>query len=73
MRSFIFSVLYAVLLLGTITSAWPWRPYGLVLGNGDTLDKRAGMSASLQGIGMKLTTDNHHRNHSLGHNNLYHI
>ncbi|KAJ5824260.1 hypothetical protein N7447_006600 [Penicillium robsamsonii] len=39
MRCFILSVLCTILLLGTISSAWPWRPYGALLG--DSLDKRA--------------------------------
>ncbi|KAJ5373852.1 hypothetical protein N7517_005858 [Penicillium concentricum] len=39
MRCFILSVLCTILLLGTISSAWPWRPYGVLLG--DSLDKRA--------------------------------
>ncbi|KAJ6082371.1 hypothetical protein N7499_007245 [Penicillium canescens] len=39
MRSFFLTVLCTVLLLGTLSSAWPWRPNGLFLG--DSLDKRA--------------------------------
>ncbi|KAJ5187371.1 hypothetical protein N7449_010365 [Penicillium cf. viridicatum] len=39
MRCFILSVLCTILLLGTISSAWPWRPYGALLGV--SLDKRA--------------------------------
>ncbi|KAJ5389503.1 uncharacterized protein N7496_000571 [Penicillium cataractarum] len=39
MRSFFLSVLYAVLFLGVITSAWPWD--GLLAERGDTLDRRA--------------------------------
>ncbi|OQE39159.1 hypothetical protein PENCOP_c007G06419 [Penicillium coprophilum] len=39
MRCFVLSVLCTILLLGTISSAWPWRPYGALLG--DSLDKRA--------------------------------
>ncbi|KAJ5400588.1 hypothetical protein N7465_011077 [Penicillium sp. CMV-2018d] len=39
MRCFILSVLCTILLLGTMSSAWPWRPYGELLGA--SLDKRA--------------------------------
>ncbi|KAJ5696513.1 hypothetical protein N7536_006925 [Penicillium majusculum] len=39
MRCFILSVLCTILLLGTVSSAWPWGPYGAVLGA--SLDKRA--------------------------------
>ncbi|OQD64889.1 hypothetical protein PENPOL_c007G05336 [Penicillium polonicum] len=39
MRCFILSVLCTILLLGTMSSAWPWRPYGEILGV--SLDKRA--------------------------------
>ncbi|CAG8909001.1 unnamed protein product [Penicillium egyptiacum] len=39
MRCFLLSVLCTILLLGTISSAWPWRPYGGLLGG--SLDKRA--------------------------------
>ncbi|CAI7660322.1 unnamed protein product [Penicillium palitans] len=39
MRCFILSVLCTILLLGTVSSAWPWRPYGALLGT--SLDKRA--------------------------------
>ncbi|KAJ5920577.1 hypothetical protein N7516_011435 [Penicillium verrucosum] len=39
MRCFILSVLCTILLLGTMSSAWPWRPYGALLGV--SLDKRA--------------------------------
>ncbi|KAJ5860802.1 uncharacterized protein N7529_008112 [Penicillium soppii] len=38
MRFIFLSVLCTVLLLGTISSAWPWRPYGIL---GGSLDKRA--------------------------------
>ncbi|KAJ5473374.1 hypothetical protein N7475_002940 [Penicillium sp. IBT 31633x] len=39
MRSALLTVLCTLLLLGTISSAWPWRPYGALLG-GDSLEKR---------------------------------
>lgn len=39
MRCFILSVLCTILLLGTMSSAWPWRPYGALLGA--SLDRRA--------------------------------
>ncbi|KOS47143.1 hypothetical protein ACN38_g1932 [Penicillium nordicum] len=39
MRCFILGVLCTILLLGTMSSAWPWRPYGALLGV--SLDKRA--------------------------------
>lgn len=41
MRSALLTVLCTLLLLGTISSAWPWRPYGALLG-GDSLEKRQG-------------------------------
>ncbi|KAJ5175325.1 uncharacterized protein N7482_001202 [Penicillium canariense] len=45
MRSLFLSVLYTVVLLGVITSAWPWD--GLLAGRADnTLDRRAGSTTT---------------------------
>jgi hypothetical protein len=45
MRSFL-SILYTVLLLGVLTSAWSWD--GLLAERGDTLDRRAGTNYLLR-------------------------
>ncbi|KAJ6125033.1 hypothetical protein N7471_012350 [Penicillium samsonianum] len=55
MRCFILSVLCTILLLGTISSAWPWRPYGELLGA--SLDKRADTTDSSTAQTSESTTD----------------
>ncbi|CEJ55390.1 hypothetical protein PMG11_01652 [Penicillium brasilianum] len=55
MRSFFLSVLYAVLFLGVITSAWPWD--GLLAARGDALDRRADSTTTNAATTGSGTTD----------------
>ncbi|KXG53801.1 uncharacterized protein PGRI_008510 [Penicillium griseofulvum] len=55
MRCFILSVLCTILLLGTISSAWPWQPHGALLG--DSLDKRADTTETTTAETSESTTD----------------
>ncbi|KAJ6180449.1 hypothetical protein N7519_010910 [Penicillium mononematosum] len=55
MRCFILSVLCTILLLGTISSAWPWPPYGELLGG--SLDKRADTTETTAAEPSEPTTD----------------
>ncbi|CAI7662510.1 unnamed protein product [Penicillium glandicola] len=55
MRCFILSVLCTILLLGTISSAWPWQPYGVLLGN--SLDRRADSTDTTTAQTSESTTD----------------
>ncbi|CDM26847.1 hypothetical protein DTO013E5_6960 [Penicillium roqueforti] len=55
MRCFILSVFCTILLLGTISSAWPWRPYGELPGN--SLDKRADTTETTTAETSESTTD----------------
>ncbi|CAG8143230.1 unnamed protein product [Penicillium nalgiovense] len=54
MRCFILSVLCTILLLGTISSAWPW-PYGGL--SGGSLDKRADPTETATAETSESTTD----------------
>ncbi|CAG8231276.1 unnamed protein product [Penicillium salamii] len=54
MRFIFLSVICTLLLLGTISSAWPWRPNGLLLG--DSLEKRADTTDSTTAETSEQTT-----------------
>ncbi|KAJ5804861.1 hypothetical protein N7474_010748 [Penicillium riverlandense] len=56
MRSFLLSVLYALLLLGTVSSAWSFGSFGGFLGGGESLEKRADNSDPSAGSTAQTST-----------------